>query len=150
MNRRSVGFFVFAIVLASSITASSTAGAPDLKKIKCPISGRPVKATATAELDDYTVYFCCGNCVKAFKKDNAKFTAKAFHQVVATNQAEQGTCPKSGKGLNPGVALDVNGVSVSFCCKRCKGWAVKLAGDARIQKIFNRAAFKKHFSKVEK
>lgn len=149
MNRRSVGFFVFTIVLAFSVTAFSTAGAPDLEEIKCPISGRAVKADATAELDDYTVYFCCGNCVKAFNKDKGKFTAKAFHQVVATSQAEQGTCPKSGKGLNPDAVLNVNGVDVGFCCNGCKGWANKLSEDDRIAKIFNREVFEKNFSKAE-
>ena len=150
MIRRNVGFFVFVIVLASSMTAFSTADAPDLEEIKCVISGRAVAADATAKLDEYTVYFCCGNCVKAFNKDKGKFTAKAFHQIVSTKQAKQDTCPKSGRPLNSEVVLEVEGVNVGFCCNGCKGWAKKLPDDDRITKLFNRDVFEKNYSTVKK
>ena len=150
MIRHNARFVVFGIVLACSMTAFSTADTPDLEGIKCVISGRPVAADATSELDGYTVYFCCGNCVKAFNKDKGKFTSKAFHQAVATKQAKQDTCPKSGRGLNPEVVLVVGGVDVGFCCNGCKGWAEKLPEDDRIAKIFNRDVFEKNFSTTKK
>lgn len=150
MIRHTVGYVVFVIVLACSMTGLSIADTPDLEEIKCVISGAPVAADATSELDGYTVYFCCGKCVKAFNKDKGKFAAKAFHQAVATKQAKQDTCPKSGRGLNPEVVLVVGGVDVGFCCNGCKGWAEKLPEDDRITKLFNRDVFEKNFSTTKK
>lgn len=42
----------------------------------CPVSGKPIKATAVAEHEGQNVYFCCDGCPTAFKKDPAKFVAK--------------------------------------------------------------------------
>lgn len=43
---------------------------------KCPVSGADIDATKMTEYKGEKVYFCCGNCPKAFEKDPAKFEAK--------------------------------------------------------------------------
>lgn len=42
----------------------------------CPISGKAIKTDKFVEHDGKKVYFCCGGCPDAFKKDPAKYTAK--------------------------------------------------------------------------
>ena len=68
----------------------------DFKKVYCPVSGGKVKEASSLEHDDCTVYFCCNNCPKAFKKNPDKYEAKTNHQLVATRQAKQIKCPKTG------------------------------------------------------
>lgn len=43
---------------------------------ECPISGKAIKVSASAEHEGQKVYFCCEGCVEGFKKEPAKFTAK--------------------------------------------------------------------------
>jgi YHS domain-containing protein len=43
---------------------------------KCPVSGADIDASKVTEYKGQKVYFCCGNCPKAFEKDPAKFAAK--------------------------------------------------------------------------
>ncbi|MFO0944966.1 MAG: hypothetical protein U1D30_03315 [Planctomycetota bacterium] len=42
----------------------------------CPISGKPIDVTKSVEQDGRKVFFCCGGCPDAFKKDPAKFASK--------------------------------------------------------------------------
>ncbi len=42
----------------------------------CPVSGKPVKLTASVEHDGQNVYFCCPGCPDAFKADPAKYIDK--------------------------------------------------------------------------
>ena len=150
MKYRIVCILLVVTVLSLTAGSGSTAGEPNLEGIKCVLSGEPAKANVTSEFDEYTVYFCCNQCVKAFNKDQKKHAAKALHQIVATKQAKQETCPKSGKSLNPDVVLEVDGVDIAFCCRGCKSWATKLSPDARIARIFDPKVFAKNFSRVTK
>lgn len=43
---------------------------------ECPVSGKAIKSTVSAEHEGQKVYFCCEGCVDGFKKEPAKFTAK--------------------------------------------------------------------------
>lgn len=43
---------------------------------KCPVSGKPINVKQKTEYKGKSVYFCCGNCPKAFEKDPEKFAAK--------------------------------------------------------------------------
>ena len=43
----------------------------------CPVSGKEIAATASVDHNGKKVYFCCGNCVKAFEADPAKFEKAA-------------------------------------------------------------------------
>jgi len=42
----------------------------------CPVSGKAIDAEKSVEYQGKKVYFCCGNCPKAFEADPSKFTAK--------------------------------------------------------------------------
>lgn len=99
----------------------------DLTTIKCPISGRAIDEERTVEHKDATVYFCCPNCMAAFKKDpkNEKFAAKVRYQLAATKQAKQQACPLSGAKLNKETAIEVGyaKVPVAFCCEKCQAKA---------------------------
>jgi YHS domain-containing protein len=43
---------------------------------KCPVSGKAIDATKSVEHEGRKVYFCCGNCPKAFDADPEKFVKK--------------------------------------------------------------------------
>jgi YHS domain-containing protein len=107
--------------------------------IKCPVSGEPVDSMGgkvAADFEGGKVYFCCDKCPPAFKKDTAKYTAKAHLQMVQTEQLKEFACPFTGKPLNPETAIDVGGVKVAFCCKDCMAKATKAKGDEQVSLIF--------------
>ena len=43
---------------------------------KCPVSGKDIDRDKVVEHEGKKVYFCCGNCPEAFKKDPKKFLDK--------------------------------------------------------------------------
>jgi YHS domain-containing protein len=112
---------------------------------KCPVSGKPIVETVSVDYKDAKVYFCCPGCPDAFKKDTAKYAAKANQQLVGTKQAVEVKCPVAGRPLNPATAIDVQGVKVSFCCNNCKGKVAKASGDEQLALVFGEEAFKKGF-----
>lgn len=125
--------FVIGLVAVRALQAEDKV---DLKGVKCPLSGKDVVADGTADFNGGKVYFCCKNCPEAFKKDTAKFAAKANHQMAQTGQLKQKACPMSAKECKAGTEVDVNGVKVAFCCNNCKGAAEKLTADERLAKFF--------------
>jgi len=117
---------------------------------KCVVSGAPAKEDKTVDYKGGKVYFCCGNCPKAFEKDVAKYATKANHQLAATGQAKQAKCPISGGKLNAEKTVNVGGVEVQFCCEKCQGAVAKAEGDAQVEMVFSDAAFEKAGFEVPK
>lgn len=126
--------FIAALLALPSVVAQEEKEAEkekdkvNLEEIKCPISGRAIDEERTVEIsEDAKVYFCCPNCVAAFKKDprNEKFAAKVRYQLAATKQAKQQACPFSGAKLNEDTAIEVGyaKVPVAFCCEKCQAKA---------------------------
>jgi len=112
---------------------------------KCPISGHAAKEDVTTAYKDKKVYLCCGDCKKAFEKDNSKFVVKANHQLVQTKQFRQAKCPFSGGDVKKETMVRVAKVPVRFCCDKCKAKAEGVKGDDQIAMIFSEEAFKKAF-----
>ena len=141
-------------VAASGMLALTAARAADETKkeaeLKCVVSGKPADKANAVAYKEGEVYFCCMNCPKAFAKDTAKFSTKANHQLVMTEQYEQAKCPLTGQKLNPEQKVEVAGVEVQFCCGNCKGKAEKAKGDEQIALVFADKAFDKGFQKKEK
>ncbi len=124
---------VAALIAAHSLRAEDKAPGKD---VKCPVSGKAINPASFVEFNGGKVYLCCDGCPAAFKKDPAKYTAKANHQMAQTGQIVEVTCPLSGKKLNPETALDIDGVSVTFCCNNCKGAVAKMTPDEQVAKVF--------------
>ena len=138
--------YAVAALALSAMWFSVVMGAePKLDAAKCPVSGKAVKAASALDHNGGKVYFCCDNCPEAFKKDTAKFTAKANQQLFATGQAKAVKCPIAGRDLNPDTAIDVAGTKVAFCCNNCKGKASKATGDEQLELVFGKTAFEKGF-----
>ena len=133
---------VVALVAFGSVALAAESG------VKCPVSGKKANPKCTTSYKGGKVCFCCGNCLKAFKKDTAKFSAKANMQLVATGQAKQKACPFSGGKVKDGTEVKVDGVTVKFCCKRCKGKAEN-AKD-KVATLFSDKAFGKGFEVSKK
>ncbi len=140
---------VVGMIAVVGLNAADKADDP-LAGVKCPVSGKAVKADTGVKYKDGEVYFCCMNCPKAFAANTAKFAAKANHQLAATGQYVEKVCPLTGRKLNDATAIDVSGVEVSFCCNGCKGKASKLAGAEQVDLIFADKAFDKGFVKAAK
>lgn len=116
-----------------------------LKGVKCLFCKMDVDKKEFVEFKGAKVFFGCGGCPEAFKRNTAKYTTKANAQLVATNQAKQKACPLSGKATKGEFQMTVAGAKVGFCCGGCKDATSKLAGDAQLEKVFSEAAFKKAF-----
>jgi len=126
---------VAAVCLVTTATVASAA-AKKPADCACPVSGQPAKADKMAEFDGGKVYFCCGNCQAAFKKDSSKHAAKAHLQMVATGELVQTGCPFNGKDVNPSTVIAIGDAEVGFCCNNCKGKAAKAEGDDQIALVF--------------
>jgi len=120
------------VVFGFAVYAADTA----VEDLKCPVSGQPVNPEAFVEHNGGKVYFCCENCPKKFSADPAKYAAKANHQMAQSGQLKQTACPITGKAAKDSTAIDVQGVSVAFCCNNCKGKVAKAEGDEQLELVF--------------
>ena len=121
-------------VLCSAVVSSAAVKEP--KDAKCPVSGKGCNPEKSADFAGGKVYFCCGNCEKAFAGDSTKFAAKAHQQLVSTGQLVQKGCPFSGGAVKAGTQLDIGGVEVGFCCPNCKGKVEKASADEQVTLVF--------------
>lgn len=138
---------IFVASVALLVISVSLVAAEKTAKFKanCPVSGKPAVESTAVEYKGAKVYLCCPACVAPFKKDTAKFAAKANHQLVATKQAKQVKCPLTGEKLNRETAIEVGGVKVCFCCNDCKDKVTKASPEEQVQLVFHDAAFAKGF-----
>ena len=134
-NRFVAGCIALVVVVAVSAAVGSAA-VKEPKDAKCPVSGKGCNPEKSVDFDGGKVWFCCGNCEKAFAGDSAKFAAKAHQQMVSTGQLVQKGCPFSGGAVKPGTQVDVGGVEVGFCCPNCKGKVEKASGDDQVTMVF--------------
>ena len=148
--------YVSLMVAVGLLTTTVLAAEADKKekkkekvKLSCPISGKEINKEAFVAYKDAKVFFCCPGCPNAFKKDTAKFAAKANHQLVASKQAKQVKCPLSGRDVNKEVTAKVAHVKVGLCCQGCQKKVVDAKDADKIKLVFNDKSFKKGF-KVKK
>jgi hypothetical protein len=135
-SRLLVSALALSMVLAARLSAEDTVKA----ECKCPVSGKACKAEHFVEFEGGKVYFCCGNCPKAFENDKEKFAAKARHQMVINGQLEQEHCPITHKAFKDGTEIQVSGAEIKFCCNNCKGSVEKMAtDDEKIAACFGKA-----------
>jgi YHS domain-containing protein len=129
-----MGLVAAFVVCVCGSLAGAAAVAP--QDAKCPVSGKGCNPDKSVAFDGGQVYFCCGNCQKAFEGNSAKFATKAHHQMVTTGQLVQKGCPFNGKPVNPSTVINIDGAEVGFCCNNCKGKVVKAQGDAKLDLVF--------------
>jgi YHS domain-containing protein len=138
-----IAFLSAALLAAVSLL---WAAGPDLTHAKCPIAGGKAVADSSVDYKGGKVFFCCAGCDATFKADPAKYAAKANYQLFVTGQAKQIACPLAGEPVNKALTAKVADATVSFCCESCRDSVAKLADDdAKIEMIFNDAAFAKAF-----
>ncbi len=118
--------------------AAASAAVKDPKDAACPVSGKNCNPEKHVAFDGGQVYFCCGNCEKAFEADSAKFAAKAHQQMVSTGQLVQKGCPFSGGAVKAGTEVAIGGVEVGFCCNNCKGKVEKASPEEQVNLVFGK------------
>ncbi len=117
-----------------------SAAVKEPKDAKCPVSGKGCNPEKSVSFAGGSVYFCCGNCEKAFEGDSAKFAAKAHQQMVSTGQLVQKGCPFSGNPVKEGTQLAIGDAEVGFCCPGCKGRVEKASADEQVNMVFGNIA----------
>ena len=120
----------------------------DAPALKCPVSGEPASKDHALAYKKGEVYFCCDKCPTAFNANKKKFAAKANEQLVASGQYKEVKCPFTGKALNAETAVEVDGVSVQFCCANCKAKLESAKPGKQRSMVFGDKAFDKGFEKV--
>ncbi len=141
---------VASLVLFAFVSSLIAEEAKKEFKASCIVAPKKAaKEDKSLEYKGAKVYFCCGGCPDAFKKDTAKYATRANMQLVQTGQAKEVKCPLSGADLNPATKIKVGDVEVCFCCDKCKGKTEALKGDEQLELVFSDKAFDKGF-KVEK
>lgn len=131
------------------VSLQSDAG-KEKTKILCPVAGGEVKKEFSSDYRGGKVYFCCGDCREAFKKETDKYAAKANLQLVLTRQYVQKACPLTGRPIAEDQKAVVNGVTVNFCCGGCNGKVQAMAEAERIKALFGNEAFEKGFEPRKK
>lgn len=97
------------------VCAQQVAMAKERVQVACPVSGKPVKKSASADCNGTTIYFCCGMCPAAYTKDPSKFASK-----MASCFTLQTKCPVEGEPIDPAVFTKAkDGHNVYFCCAKC-------------------------------
>jgi YHS domain-containing protein len=104
----------------------------------CPISGKAINKEASIDYKGGKLCFCCNGCVATFNKNPEKYAAKANLQLVATGQAEQVACPRTGKPVNDEKTAEVGGVKVAFCCGGCQGKVAKASAEDQVALVFGK------------
>jgi len=170
MKRIATFFGITVLMLASVFGQASDQPAKDEKKpaFFCPVVGIPKtneclcpsgycakrpSPKITADYRGGKLQFCCGACVDAFKKTPAKFAVAANHQLVATGQAWQHSCPNCSSAL-PYMAshpnVEVAGLMVNFCKLECKAKFMEASAKDRTETVFGDKTFAKAFGTKEK
>lgn len=137
---------VLVVATATTLTADVS-----VKDVQCVVAPKPADLSKSADYKGGKVYFCCGGCAGKFAKDTKKFSTKANHQLVATKQYTQKSCPISGGDIDEAMTTLVGKTKVSFCCGKCKGKVEGAEDDAaKLKLVFSNKAFKKGFKKAGK
>ncbi len=128
------------------------AGMPDADKCRCPGGYCPKIPTEkiVAEHKGAKVQFCCGICVKEFKKTPEKFATVTNHQIAATQQAKQAKCPVTGDKIDPSQSAEVAGVNVFFATPAARQKVADAKLSERMQLVFSEAAFARGFVTASK
>lgn len=121
----------------------------DLTDVKCfMMPKRDVKESKAVDHLDGKVFFCCPGCVKKWNKGSEKYATAANMQLVQTGQYKQTKCPISGGDVDESQSVEVDGVTVQFCCGNCKGKVASASTDeAKRELVFGAKSFEKGFAK---
>lgn len=121
----------------------------NLADIKCMMMPKNnVVADQAVDYLDGKVYFCCQKCAQKFSDDPEKYATQANQQLVTTGQFLQTGCPISGGDVDDDQASEISGVTIKFCCDKCKAKVDGATTDeAKAELVFGKKRFDKAFSK---
>lgn len=117
-----------------------------LDGVKCLLMAtKAVSKDFAVDYADHQVYFCCKGCKGKFEKDPTVYTALANHQLVQTKQVKQTGCPISGGAVKDDQSTEVGGVTVKYCCGKCKAKMAAATEAEQVEMAFGKEAFAKAF-----
>ncbi|MEE9295030.1 MAG: hypothetical protein V3W34_08755 [Phycisphaerae bacterium] len=115
---------VTSLALVTGIRAEPPVGekesAPQ-ELLKCPVSGKAVDFSVSAETDDGPVFFCCKRCSRRFQKDPGSLADAVAEQRKALDRLPkvQVTCLISGKPVDKEAFTEIGGQKYYACCEKC-------------------------------
>lgn len=105
---------------ACSLAAGKTCSMSRAKaQTTCPVMGGKINKKYYADYQGKRVYFCCPDCIAAFKKAPARYVRKLEKQGVTLAGVPQTMCPVMGGEINKKYYADYQGKRVYFCCPAC-------------------------------
>ena len=133
---------MFALV-PSSVPGADTSYATSLCGVVCVVDPeKSARADQSVRYKDGSIYFSCQAALERYRKNPAQFEAFANHQLVATKQYKQLTCPLSGEDLDEdSVQITVAGVDVVVLCEDCGKELATETRDYQIKMVFDAVAF---------
>ena len=89
----------------------------------CPVTGEAIDKKVYTDYNGKRVYFCCGSCETAFRKDPEKYirqlTDKGVTLEPVTTLVPQKTCPVMGNPIDRNLYVDYKGQRIHVCCGGC-------------------------------
>ena len=120
----------------------------NLENVKCMMMPEQnVVAEHAVDYEGGKVFFCCEGCTKKFSSDTDEFATLANQQLVATGQFKQTGCPMSGGQVDDDQASEFDGMTIKFCCEKCKTKFDEAADAGKSEMVFGIEAFAKAFCK---
>lgn len=93
-----IGAMIVGVVMGSAVYAYEGSASPGTKaaatavskpQTQCPVMKGPINKQIYADYEGKRVYFCCNNCLSAFKKDPEKYMKVLRDSGVALEDAPQ-------------------------------------------------------------
>ena len=132
-----LGLVPFSVVRADIGYATSLCG------VVCVVDPEKyARADQSVRYKDGSIYFSCQAALDRYRENPSQFEAFANHQLVATNQYRQLTCPLSGEDLDEdSVEITVAGGDVIVLCEDCGKELATETRDYQIKMVFDAVAF---------
>ncbi len=134
--------FMFALV-PSSVRGADASHATSLCGVVCVVDpDKFARPDQSVRYKDGSIYFSCQAALERYRENPPQFEAFANHQLVATKQYKQLTCPLSGEDLDEdSVQISVAGVEVVVLCEDCGKELATETREYQIKMVFDAVAF---------
>lgn len=101
---------LFTLIASAALAGGALAADPVNEK--CPLSGKPVESSVTADYKK-EIHFCCEKCRAKFDKDPDSHVGK-----IADYDPKSGKCIFTGKDIDKEQDTTYER-TVGFCCEKC-------------------------------
>jgi len=116
-----------------------------LNDLKCPVNRTAVKRDVNTEYEGGVVFFSDEAAMEKFNKNPKTNSAEANYQLFLSGQANQVSCPVTGKEVDRTAVIKVKTKEVAFSSRVTMSRVERAKGLTKFKKIFGDRPFKKAF-----